>query len=428
MRAIVLLPVMALVAFAGLLWPLVGLLGYFWFALLRPDVLAYVPGRFPISQILAGIAVVSAVREWPYSFRLFSNPISRWLLLLQIPILASVVFAVDPSLSYEPYWMYLRVIGLPLLIVMVVRTLDDLRWSLLVLGMSVGALGLKFGVWGFLAGGAKFANGYEGLLADNNNLALAFAMTVALCWYLRDIVTSRPLKLTLLAMIFTTTAALIMTHSRGGAVSLGAAFLLILRRSRHKVGIAIVMAMLAAPALFLVRDSYFDRISTIENYQQDNSAVGRIENSKAAIAMWADYPLFGVGFGMDNFVKLSSRYLGRENNLVVHNTYMQMLADSGIFAFLIWVGLLFGTIFWLGRSAKQWRDRDPELAAYPMAIQGALVTFAVGSLFLSRVQFDLYYMLLMCAAAWYGIEQELVAQPEEVSAGDPQMAETVQLS
>lgn len=119
MRAIVLLPVMALVAFAGLLWPLVGLLGYFWFALLRPDVLAYVPGRFPISQILAGIAVVSAVREWPYSFRLFSNPISRWLLLLQIPILASVVFAVDPSLSYEPYWMYLRVIGLPLLIVMV---------------------------------------------------------------------------------------------------------------------------------------------------------------------------------------------------------------------------------------------------------------------------------------------------------------------
>jgi O-antigen ligase len=98
---------------------------------------------------------------------------------------------------------------------------------------------------------------------------------------------------------------------------------------------------------------------------------------------------------------------------VIHNTYLQMLTDSGVFAFGLYIVLLFGTIFWLGRSAKRMWLLDPQLAHVPMALQAALITFAVGSTFLSRVNFDLTYYLLTAAAAWLPIERQRFRRAED---------------
>ncbi len=65
---------------------------------------------------------------------------------------------------------------------------------------------------------------------------------------------------------------------------------------------------------------------------------------KGALAVARDYPLLGVGFGGINFIIVVQRYLDEENFIVAHNTYLQMMADSGIPAFLMWVGLMWGTI------------------------------------------------------------------------------------
>jgi O-antigen ligase len=103
----------------------------------------------------------------------------------------------------------------------------------------------------------------------------------------------------------------------------------------------------------------------------------------------------------------------QEHRQVVHNTYLQMLTDSGVFAFAIYVVLLWGTTWWLGRSAKRMREFDPKLAAVPLALRASLVAFAIGSTFLSRVQFDLTYFVLMAAAAWMPIEHQRLLEIAE---------------
>ena len=135
--------------------------------------------------------------------------------------------------------------------------------------------------------------------------------------------------------------------------------------------------------------------------------------------MWKDHPLFGVGFGSTNFQALLDRYIARDDSHVVHNTYLQVLVDSGVFAFLLYDLLLVTTWIWLGKSARRMRQTHPELEAYPAALQGGILAFAIGSIFLSRVTFDFYYILVATAAAWYLIEKQVSLEGAEQTAPVP---------
>ena len=77
-------------------------------------------------------------------------------------------------------------------------------------------------------------------------------------------------------------------------------------------------------------------------------------------------------------------------------------------------GLLFYAIVWLGQSAARMRDLEDENAAVyeaiPLAIQGSLIVFAVGSTFYSCQRMDLPYIFLMAAAAWRTIEPSVWGQ------------------
>jgi O-antigen ligase len=216
----------------------------------------------------------------------------------------------------------------------------------------------------------------------------------------------------LLGMAACAGITLISTNSRGNSLACGLVLLLITFRSKYRMaGLIGICLVLILPGLYLVGDRYLERMSTLKDVESDNSAWSRVVFAEAAIRMWSDYPLLGVGFGEENYVFLSDQYLdpgvaGRK----VHNTYLQMLVDSGIFAFLIYTALLWGTIWWLGRSIKKMNRLRPEWAAYPLMIQSSLIAFAIGSTFYSRGDFELCYMLLMAAGAWYSIQESLTTE------------------
>jgi O-antigen ligase len=67
------------------------------------------------------------------------------------------------------------------------------------------------------------------------------------------------------------------------------------------------------------------------------------------------------------------RYVDVEDGaLNIYNTYLQVLVDSGLFAALLYVMLLFGAIFWPWRSALRARQYYPDLAPIPLWVQTAL--------------------------------------------------------
>ena len=391
--------------------PVLGLYGYYWFGMMRPDILAWSgPNRYSLFLAAATLAsnIPGMLRNLPLAFL---NPILRGLLLFLLIVTISVVTAVDPSLCLDRYGLFLRVFVMAFVIPLVLATPEQLRWFFIVVSGSLGLLGTKFGVYGVLHGGAVFQEGYGGLLSDNNTMALAFAMAVPMCWFSRRLVPWKWARAGFVALAAFCIGAVVFTHSRGGILAVGSALLLITLCEKKKLLALGLLAVAGTGIAFLVWDSLSSRMSTLMDPEKEASARSRIILAQSAPKLWLDYPLFGVGFTETNQQRLIFKYVPPEYAVayagkVLHNNWLQILVDSGIFAFLLYVWLLLSTIKRMWSAGRRISAAGSgEGAAIPFAIFTALGTFVVGATFLSRTTFDLYYILLCTAAAWMEIER-----------------------
>jgi O-antigen ligase len=184
---------------------------------------------------------------------------------------------------------------------------------------------------------------------------------------------------------------------------------------------------LLAPLIYLLGNGYLDRMATLKDPMAENSAYTRILAAKAAIAMWEDYPLTGVGFGGLNQMALQHKYLDLPYPLVVHNTYVELLVGSGVLALIIYLALIGFCLYYLAATIRHEKHTNPQYARYAMALQASLLTFCLGSYFLSRVTFDVFYMILAASATLLELVRETPSLQEysEIMEGQP-AADTVE--
>jgi putative inorganic carbon (HCO3(-)) transporter len=415
MRGGILSIITAVLCAAALADPSIGLFGYIAYMIVRPDVMSY--SRFPFIFAVSLCTLVGTLRLYTQFINIFRSPVTVGILLLQIPIGLSILNAVRPDLCWFRYDFYYKIIIMSLLVTVIVTDEKMLHRLLLAITLSMGFISVKFSIYSVLHGGILLQSmGYQGtgMLSDNNGLALAIGMLLPIAWYLRLTTENKYLKVALIGIACSAVFLVISTLSRGNAIALAAVILMLIARSRRKILALVGIAMLALPVALLVGDRFAARMATLAEGATEESAAMRPEFARAAFRMWQDYPLTGVGFGQDNFVFLSEQYLGHPNpqGLVAHNTYMQVLVDSGIGAFTVHVLLLWGTTLWLGWSASKMKRFRPELAVYPYALQGALAHFAIASTFYSRESFELYYIVLTAAGAWQLIARQVYSSHE----------------
>ena len=396
---------------AALLRPVYGIFGYIWFTLMRPDVLSYSVGAYPYSLAIAICTLVGSLLYVSGVFRLFTNPFALLLLALQVPIALSTAFAVNRGLAMPSFVLFERAMLMAFMILVLIDDLSEFKTLLIVMGASIGALGLKFGLFGLQAGGTQFTRGIGGMTSDNNTFAIALLMGMPLCWYCRELVTSKYVRLGLLAMFAGCIVTVIMTSSRAAAIGLVVEFALIIWRSKHRVAMLVVAALLSLPVVYLVADSFLSRMSTLEDPYADASARTRLEQVGESIKVWRESPWVGVGFGGENYLLVSAKFVDRPILNVVHNTYLESLADSGIFAFLLYLTLLAAQLIYLSWSIRKLRAVRPDLVFYPMMLQTSLIGFAVPATFQPRFSYDFYYILVVCVAVWYRLQKELLVQP-----------------
>ena len=275
MRTIILQIVVLSISFIALFRPKIGLCGYLWYSLMRPDALAYTVANY-FSLVLALSTLAGSLRYLGNAGRFAKSSLVLCFFVFQLFLGLSVVAAVDPRLCTS-YSMFLRLSLMALLIVLLTESLQDAKIYFLVMTGSMGLLGSKFGLFGLLHGGVRFAQGYGGgFLSDNNTLGSALlpspicnvplAMTVPLCWYCRTMARSKGLSNFWTAITLLDISAVVMTYSRGAALATGAAFLTIAFRSGKKMLAQLVLlGCLTAPAVYLVWDSYVNRIESISN-------------------------------------------------------------------------------------------------------------------------------------------------------------------
>jgi O-antigen ligase len=372
----------ALVAFTAILL----LSPQAWFPILK---------AFRIAFLAAGLAIAAHVVERTAhrrSITQLSPEIGIALMLVCWSIL-TLPLSVWPGGSVRILTdYYLKAIAFFWLLGTIVTTTDRLRtmaWTLTFCAIPLAATGIFNYVAGeYLSTGVRGfyrISGYMGVLTANpNDLALMLNLIIPLTGAL--VVGAHGVKrLFAIAVMLLCVAAVILTFSRAGFLTLGATFILLLGMlvTRRRAGIAAALLLLALCAYPLVPDGYMTRISTITNITEDvtGSAQGRWRDAKVAAGLVAKHPVVGAGIGQDILVMNDER--GIDTWRRVHNAYLQYGVDLGLPGLLMFVWLHL-TCYRTARTVEQRAAATPPLRdLQPLAtgVKMSLVAFGVAAMF-----------------------------------------------
>ncbi len=289
-----------------------------------------------------------------------------------------------------------KVVFIALLTTGLVRTPDRVRLLLLVVAGSLGLLALKTLVQGALNTGLVM-HGPGGGIGDNNDYGLALVMTLPLLVYVAREEKGFLMRVVLCGMAVACVGGVLLTRSRGGAVALAVmAFVWIVTLRKNPWALILAPLALAAVAV-LTPHEFVGRLRSLTAGAPDPSTQGRIVAWEKAANMAGERPVFGVGPG--NFMTYWDSVPPESTAapIVAHNTYLQILAESGVVTLAIYIVLLGITLGSLAYT--RWKAEESWRASYAHAVFLSLVGFMAGAMFLSRTHFDLLYHLVGISVA-----------------------------
>lgn len=391
--------------------PFFGLLVFSWLAYMRPQDLCWGFARSMRLSFFVAVAMLAGWWAYEQGRRRFAAWDARSALMVVLALLVSLsyAFAQHQNTYTNTYWFeYLKIILIALFTSGQVDSRLRLRVMLWVIALSLGFFGVKNGLLGILRGGQPILRGPGGMLEDNNDFALALVMNVPLLWYLGLEEGARPwLRRATRFAVLLTVVTVLLTHSRGAFLALVATALWMAWRS-GRLGRAVLALVASGVAFLLFAPAHvLERLSTIGD-TQESSANARLIAWSTALRMIGDNPLLGVGLRnfQPRFPEYSVIPLGPSSQTyVAHNSYLQIWAESGSLAFLVYL-LLLASVFvacaWVRRSSRS----RPDLlwaANYARLMEATTIGFLVGAFFLNRGHFDLIYHWLALVTALVAI-------------------------
>ena len=382
--------------------PFVGLAVFSWLAYMRVQDLTWGFARDIRWSYYVAIVMFAGFMMSKERRRFFVPDPRCWIMLTLAALIGiGVLFSVDPSLyQFNRYLEFVKIVGIALFTTAVVTTRERLRVMVWIIALSLGFYGVKSGLWGLVnLGRVQILRGPGGMLADNNDLSMALAMAVPMLFHLGWTERNPALRRAFWFCLPLTIVTIGLTHSRGGFLSVSVAIAALVWRSRNRLQGILVGVLMGLAALVLAPDSYKDRLRTIGEYQTEGSAQGRIRAWGIATNMALDNPVLGVGFGkfrqhyMEYNPRPNAKELAGTAIIVAHSSYFQIWAECGTPALLLYFGLIFLSFrtCWRIRKEAARRYYSSWILNYAVMFEASLAAFLVGSTFLNRAHFDLFY-------------------------------------
>ena len=213
---------------------------------------------------------------------------------------------------------------------------------------------------------------WVGVFANANENAYALVILVPIAWAIAS-KSGWLMRIALWAVIGVYVLAIYVTYSRGGLLGLFAVLGLIGWKQKSIVLRGLMVAALIG-AVFVMgmywkRDQGFNDISNDTTYNQ------RIATIKAGVRMFYAHPLLGVGPGCSIvayplFVPPEA-HCGCQLQLVIHNTVIQALSETGLLGFVPFMLFLGLSIF------HAWRMQKGPLSTYAAGLEIAMWGFLV---------------------------------------------------
>lgn len=279
------------------------------------------------------------------------------------------------------------------------RGLKGVMWIMVIGALFPAAGTLKNYLEGNLDEGRA---AWVGIFANPNEVAYSLVILLPLVAYLA---TPRGWAIRLMLGIISILyiAAIFTTFSRGGLVGLVAVIVLCAWRKRKLWILALVVVVVGAGLLFASRN--WSRGEDFSQLDGDASLQQRLATYQAGLRMFLDHPLLGVGFACSlvAWPLYAPEGLYTRGALVTHNTFVQVLSETGVVGLVPFVLLLGFSLYQTRKLALQ-----PETANVGAAIEVAIWGLVICGMSGGYVLTWFPYLLLGLAAAARRIPRQAV--------------------
>jgi putative inorganic carbon (hco3(-)) transporter len=328
-----------------------------------------------VSVTLSAIAQGTRLRAPPAAIAAFAL-----VLFATISLLASH----DPAAGISKLLRYALFAGFFFIAIQLLDSRARLLAALKVFIASGGAAAV-WGLVSFLSGHTTLA---RGPISEPLEFGYMLATMLPMCLYL--ILEDRKLRFLWLACFLAILAATLATLSRGAFVGLVVMLIWAVLTGRIRLK-GLLTAAIGLVALVAVGFSLFGPVInesvSLKGQVAKNNELSRLTLWHGAIEMAMDRPITGIGTGQ--FGEQSVNYVLDDPivlpNPQTHNAYLEILAESGVFAlaaFLFFLGSSYLTLARVRRASRERNSREGERLAN--ALQAALVVAIAGALFLSE--------------------------------------------
>ncbi len=322
-----------------------------------------------------------------------------WLAGLTAWVLVATLVSPDISQSLAKTLRYALFASFFFLYVQLVRTRPAIKASLRVLLLSMSGASVVALV-AFVREGSGLASGPVG---DPNDFAYVLATALPLAGYL--ILDDRRYRVLWIVAAIPMVTALLATFSRGALVGVLALVAWAVLTRRVPIG-GLLAAGAAAFVILVLGFTFWQPL--IEERVQAKGVVANanVQSRQAlwngALRMAADRPLVGVGpgrFGIESPAYVTDEVLVLREP-VVHNSYLEVLAELGVPALLLFLGFLASSWRCAHNAVARCRERgDLEGTRMGVAVQASLIVALVSGLFISAQVIVPMWLLAGIAAA-----------------------------
>jgi len=384
-----------------ILWrPWIGILVWSWLGFMNPHRLAWgFSTTLPFAMAVALTTMLALMLSKEEKKVPWTREIVLMLMFLAWMVVTTV-FAMYPDLALEQLIKVAKIFLMIFVATILINSEERLKALVWVIALSLGFYGVKGGIFTLVTGGGYAVRGPAGTFIDGNNeIGLALVMTVPLLYFLSRHAAKKALRVPMLVAAVLSTFAALGTQSRGALLGVAAMSTFLWLKSRSKVLTGVLILLFAVVMLPLMPETWWARMSTINTYEQDASAVGRLNAWAMAFNLAMHRP---TGGGFDCFLGPTFWMYAPDPNDVhdSHSIYFQVMGHQGFIGLAMFLLLICFTWFSASsimRVAK--RDKSTAWLRDLMAmVQVSMIAYLSAGAFLGLAYFDYFYNLVLIVA------------------------------
>lgn len=364
--------------------PYIGVLAFFVFQFLRPQ--EYIPALRPLrlGMLLGIVSLVS----WAFNLAVKKQklywPRFNWLFVAYIGVICITVFtAANNRMAYDVAQMMLVFFIIFLIGTNTTKSLKQVKmlvWTLLFVHLYLAFEGITHG-----------GRANNSLMGDENDFALALNTMLPFTYFIFEGAKKKLHRYMGLFMLVVFALGTVSSMSRGGWVGFMAVVFFIIMQSKRKLVSLASVAVLGVAIISFAPAKYWAEIETISD-THESTAQTRLHYWRAAVRMFLDYPVVGVGANnggvrMPQYVT-GFRNAGTQWGRTFHGTLPQVLAELGGLGMITFITMFIYAIVKLRRIRKRSEvTGNPDYKILANSLLGALIGYLVTATFLST----LYY-------------------------------------